>query len=97
MDSKREGRSTALLKKLLKTFIKALGMEKIAKNINFFIKARLMKKSVRILLSRYGKQGDILLTAPAIRALKKVFPNSYIIFDTYAEYTLFLAILSLLM
>jgi len=51
-------------------------------HLKFQIKGRILKRPVRILLSRYGGLGDILLTTPAIRALKKMFPRAFVVFDT---------------
>lgn len=53
-----------------------------AKYLKFRIKGRTLKRPVRILLTRYGGLGDILLSTPAIRALKKMYPRAFVVFDT---------------
>ncbi len=53
-----------------------------AKYLKFRIKGRAFKRPVRILLTRYGGLGDILLSTPAIRALKKMYPRAFVVFDT---------------
>lgn len=53
-----------------------------AKFLKFRIKGRILKRPVRILLTRYGGLGDILLSTPAIRALKKMYPRAFVVFDT---------------
>lgn len=53
-----------------------------AKYLKFRIKGRTLKWPVRILLTRYGGLGDILLSTPAIHALKKMYPRAFVVFDT---------------
>ena len=39
-------------------------------------------KIVKILFRRKGAMGDVLLTTPTIRALKKKYPQSFIVYET---------------
>jgi len=43
---------------------------------------RMKKKNPRILVIREGAAGDVLLTTPIVKQLKKKFPESYLVFKT---------------
>ena len=79
-------RIAQLIWKLSSTF-RSLGgyIKKILKYLKFKIKGQIFKQPVRILITRYSGLGDVLLTTPSIRILKKIYPHCHITFDTSEE------------
>ncbi|MBF0217699.1 MAG: glycosyltransferase family 9 protein [Candidatus Omnitrophica bacterium] len=64
---------------------KILGIKKKAAQLSFVIRGKILKRPVSILVSRYSGLGDVLLSIPAVKAIKKIYPRAVITYDTSRE------------